>query len=194
MAKLSSRSCATCCAGGRALHGIAIEASVNPRCGRAPLSPNEGDLPPGLRPRWQSRRPWTPAAGWDRSSRGWPGTRPKAAQTGRRPACPQRPHTRDPSRGSIDPEVGVLEAGLGAQLLRPERRPAPGELIRLAFSGLGTHDPHVHHDPSSRHRTRKPGKPKGLSRVRHSLPPPPWRPVRQQGSACLRSVHRSAVS
>jgi hypothetical protein len=59
-------------------------------------------------------------------------------------------HAGDRPRGSVDPEVGVVEAGLGAQLLRPEGRPAPGELIGLALGWLDTHDPHVHHDPSWR--------------------------------------------
>jgi hypothetical protein len=35
-------------------------------------------------------------------------------------------------------------------------------------------------------QTRKPGRPVRLSRVRHSLPPPPWRPTGRQGSSCLR--------
>ncbi len=35
-------------------------------------------------------------------------------------------------------------------------------------------------------QTQKPGRPVRLSRVRHSLPPPPWRPTGRQGSSCLR--------
>jgi hypothetical protein len=44
--------------------------------------------------------------------------------------------------------MGVAKAGLGTHPLREEGLPLPGNFVGLAFWWLGTHDPHVHDEPS----------------------------------------------